>query len=466
VTPDEVAFADAVLLAAAVRSKELSPVEIVGALRERAEALNPTVNALVTPFEDVERSARVAEAAVVRGEEVGPLHGVPFTVKDSFDTAGVRTMRGSRLFADRVPAEDAAVVERLRAAGAIPLAKTNLPEFALWWETDNLIHGRTVNPWDVGRTAGGSSGGEAAGIAAGLSPLGLGSDLGGSIRLPAHYCGVVGLKPTHGRVALTGHWPDVLLGFMHAGPLARSVSDVSLALAVLAGPDGSDWHAAHVPPPEPVASSVGSPLRVGVLDDHGFGPVDGRVVDAVRRAASALSHAGHDVDAAVIPGLERHDWNLLTMTLYSAGAGVYFRDVVGERWDDLHPALSRRLSARVESLDEYLAAEAAVEELRGDLAAFFAEHDLLLCPTGLVPAYEHDLLELPIGGVTCAARTTMRATIPFDLSGSPALSVPFATVDGLPVGVQLVGRRFDEETVFRAGIALEEARGSLPRPPL
>jgi Asp-tRNA(Asn)/Glu-tRNA(Gln) amidotransferase A subunit family amidase len=468
VTPEELAFADAGQLAAWVRAKELSPVEIVRALRERAEALNPTINALVTPFEDAEHRAGEAERAIVRGDEVGPLHGVPFTIKDSFDTGAIRTSRGSRLFAENVPGEDAAAVARLRAAGAIALAKSNLPEFALWWETDNLVFGRTVNPWHGERTAGGSSGGEAAAIASGLSPLGIGSDLGGSIRLPAHYCGVVGLKPTHGLVPLTGHWPDVLLGFMHAGPLARSVADVSLALAALAGPDGRDWHAAPAPPPLPVVSSDGrKPLRVGVLDDHGFGPIDPDVVGAVQDAAAALSDEGHTVVPAAIPGLERHDWNLLTMTLYSAGAGAFFRGVVGDRWDELHPALRRRLSTRVESLDAYLEAEAAVEELRRDLSAFFGEHDLLLCPTGLVAAFEHDALELTIGGESCPARATMRATIPFDLSGSPALSVPFATASsGLPIGVQLVGRRFGEATVFRAGIALEEARGPLAHPPL
>ncbi len=255
---------DATELARRIRAKELSPVEVVRALRERAGAVNPGLNAIVTPIEDAEERARAAEAAVLRGEELGPLHGVPFTIKDSFNTAGTRTTRGSRFFADRVPAGDAAAVARLRAAGGIALAKTNLPEFALWWETDNLVFGRTVNPWDPERTAGGSSGGEAAAIAAGLSPLGLGSDLGGSIRLPAHYCGVAGLKPTHGRVPLTGHWPEVMLGFMHAGPLARSVRDVALALSLIAGPDGEDWHAVPVPPPGvPRGDEPLPPLRVG-----------------------------------------------------------------------------------------------------------------------------------------------------------------------------------------------------------
>ena len=448
-----------------IRAKEVSPVEVVRALRERMDAVGPDVNALVTPFPDVDERAREAERAVARGDALGPLHGVPCTFKDCFDTAGVRTTRGSALFADRVPETDATVVSRLRAAGAIPLAKSNTPEFALWWETDNLVFGRTVNPWDVERTAGGSSGGEAAAVAAGLSPLGVGSDLGGSIRMPAHYCGVVGLKPTHGRVPLTGHWPQVLLGFMHAGPLARSVEDAWLALSVLEGPDGRDWLAAPASPLGELAARP-RPVTVGVLDERAFGPADPEVLAWVRAAADALRDGGHTVVDASIPGLERHDWNPLTMTLYGAGGRRYFQAVIGDRWDELHPRLRDRLSAPLASLDDYLAAEAAVQELRRDVARFFEAHELLLCPTSLVPAHGYDADELTIGGVVCAPRTTMRATIPFDLTGSPALTVPFGrSADGLPIGVQLVGRRFDDATVLEAGLALERARGPLPLPP-
>lgn len=451
-------------LARRIRAKEVSPVEVVRAHRDRAETVGREVNALVTPFPDAEERALEAEQALTRGDGLGPLHGVPCTVKDCFDTAGVRTTRGSLLFADRVPETDAAVVSRLRAAGAIPLAKSNTPEFALWWETDNLVFGRTANPWNTERTAGGSSGGEAAAIAAELSPLGVGSDLGGSIRMPAHYCGVVGLKPTHGRVPLTGHWPEVLLGFMHAGPLARSVEDAWLALAVLEGPDGRDWLAVpapRLPDPGPLPGAV----TVGVLDDDAFGPVDPEVVASVHGAAAALADAGYEVVEATIPGLERHDWNVLTMTLYGAGGRVYFQDVIGDRWDELHPRLRNRLSAPLASLDDYLAAESAVEELRRDVAAHFETHELLLCPTSLVPAHAHDADELEIAGEACAPRATMRATIPFDLTGSPALSVPFGrSADGLPIGVQVVGRRFEDATVLEAGLALERARGPLPSP--
>jgi aspartyl-tRNA(Asn)/glutamyl-tRNA(Gln) amidotransferase subunit A len=449
-------------LARRIRAKEVSPVEVVRALRERADAVGPSVNALVTPYPDAEGRAREAEDAVRRGDALGPLHGVPCTFKDCFDTAGVRTTRGSALFADHVPETDATVVARLRAAGAIPLAKTNTPEFALWWETDNLVSGRTSNPWNTDRTAGGSSGGEAAAVAAGLSPLGVGSDLGGSIRMPAHYCGVVGLKPTHGRVPVTGHWPEVLLGFMHAGPLARTVEDVRLALAVLEGPDGRDWLAVPAPPLGDRGPEA-RPFRVGVLGDSAFGPADAEVLASVRAAAAALADAGHDVVEASIPALERNDWNVLTMTLYGGGGRAYFQGVIGDRWDELHPRLRQRLSAPAPALDDYLAAESAVDALRRDVAAFFEAHELLLCPTSLVPAHGHDVDELTIGDVACTPRTTMRATIPFDLTGSPALSVPFGlSADGLPIGVQLVGRRFDDATVLDAGQVLERSRGPLP----
>jgi aspartyl-tRNA(Asn)/glutamyl-tRNA(Gln) amidotransferase subunit A len=465
---EEIAYLDATELAARIRRRELSPVEVVAALRERAEAVNPGLNAIVTAIDSAEDEARAAEEAVVRGEGLGPLHGVPFTIKDSIDTAGVRTTRGSKLFADHRPARDAEIVARLRRAGAIPLAKTNIPDFVLWWETDNLVFGRTVNPWNPERTAGGSSGGEAAAIAAGLSPLGIGSDLGGSIRNPAHHCGVVGLKPTHGRVPLTGHWPETILRFMHLGPLARSVRDAALCLATVSGPDGADWHAVPVPPPRvPKAPRSLAGLTVGWLAGEELGPVGSEVRAVVTAAAEALSSLGATVERADVPGLGNRDCNVLTMALYGAAGHSYLDEVIAGRWDQLHPRLARRLGAPMPTLDDYLAAEDEVEGLCRDLAEAFRRYDLLLGPTVPVPAHPHDCEELLVDGVAFHPRTALRATIPFDLTGSPALSVPFgSSADGLPIGVQLVGRHFDEETVFRAGMALEGSRGPLARPPL
>jgi len=463
----EVVWSDATELARRIRARELSPVEVLRAHRERAGAVNPKINAIVTPMEEAEELARAAEAAVLRGDELGPLHGVPFTIKDSFDTAGVRTTRGSLLFADHLPAKDAAAVARLRAAGAIPLGKTNIPEFALWWETGNLVFGTTRNPWNLERTTGGSSGGEAAAIAAGLSPLGIGSDLGGSIRLPAHYCGVVGLKPTHGRVPLTGHWPEVILRFMHVGPIARSVRDAALALAVLAGPDGRDWHAVPVPPPDvPDGAEPLLPLRIGVLSESAFGAIDTEVAAVVRRAAGALEELGCLLEPDRVRALEENDWNPLTLELYGAEGRAYLDEIVGERQAELHPMLARRLSLPPPSLEEYLAAEAKVEALRRDLTGFFLRHDILLCPTVPVAAHPHDALEVAIAGDAYHGRTTMRATIPFDLTGSPALTVPFGwSSEGLPIGVQVVGPHFDEVAVLRVGLALEALREDAARRP-
>ena len=247
-TTQKIYYNDATALAALVRDGEVSPVEVVRAHLRRIEDVNGRLNAIVTLDDRAEDRAREAEAAAAAGALWGPLHGVPITVKDCVDTAGLRTTRGSRLFSDHVPAADATVVQRLTDAGAIVIGKTNMPEFALWWETDNVVFGRTENPWLQGRTPGGSSGGEAAAIASGMSPLGIGSDVGGSIREPANYCGIVGLKATHGRVPLTAHWPDVLLRFMHVGPMARTVRDVALALSVIAGPDGVDTYAVPIAP--------------------------------------------------------------------------------------------------------------------------------------------------------------------------------------------------------------------------
>ncbi len=464
---EDICYLDATELARRIRAKELSPLEVVRAHLERIQAVNPKLNAVVTLIDGAESRAQAAESALARGESLGPLHGVPFTIKDSLDTAGTRTTRGSRLFAGHVPAADATVVTRLKAAGAIPIAKTNLPEFALWWETANLVFGRTVNPWNRERTTGGSSGGEAAALAAGLSPLGIGTDVGGSIRAPAHHCGVVGLKPTHGRVPLTGNWPETLLRFFHVGPMARTVRDVALALGVMAGPDGRDWYAVPVPPPAiPPAPDTLRDLNVGWMAERGFGPVHREVVATVARAAEALRGLGARVEPVDLPGLERRDCHPLSMTLFGAEGSLYLGPIIEGRQEELHPVLQRRLSLRVESLRDYLIAEAEVEGLRRDMAEYFRGHDVLLCPTVPVPAHPHDLTELVIDGQKLPPRHVLRATIPFDLTGSPALSVPFGwSAEGLPIGVQVVGRHFDEPTVLRVGMALERLHDATRRRP-
>lgn len=297
---------DATKLSELIRTREVSPVEVMQAHLDRIEAVNQKVNSIVTIANGALESAKEAEGAVLRGEEVGPLHGVPFTAKDSIDTAKVLTQRGSLIFKGRTPETDATSVARMKKAGAILLAKTNLPEFSYGIESDNLLSGRSNNPWDLTLTPGGSSGGESAAIAADMSPLGLGTDLAISVRGPAAHTGIVALKGTHGRVPMTGIWPRVPRRFWHVGPIARSIRDLSLAFSQLAGPDGLDGYSSSaIPFDATVGASKKHPLRVGWLVEPGFGPVDREVAATVEAAANALKDFGSSVESVRIPALER-----------------------------------------------------------------------------------------------------------------------------------------------------------------
>ena len=266
-------YQDATTLAALIRTKKVSSLEVVQAHLDRVAAVNPKINAVVTLMaEDALKAADTADRAVASGAVLGPLHGVPFSIKDALDIAGVLTQRGSKLFAGHIPTADATTVARFKAAGGIPLMKTNLPEFSAWTETDNLVTGRTNNPWNLDRTPGGSSGGESAAIAAGLSPIGIGSDVAISVRGPAAFTGIAALKATQGRVPYTGHYPAVTRRWFHVGAMARTVGDVALGYAILKGPDGADPYAVHPRDADAGTSRIaGRPLRIGWVTDAAFG---------------------------------------------------------------------------------------------------------------------------------------------------------------------------------------------------
>jgi aspartyl-tRNA(Asn)/glutamyl-tRNA(Gln) amidotransferase subunit A len=449
---------DASRIAELIARRELSPVEVMQAHLDRIAEVNPRLNAIVTVADGALGAARKAETAVMSGAPVGPLHGVPFTVKDGIDTAGVLTQRGSPIFKGRVAEADATVVARMKAAGGILLAKTNPPEFSYSIETDNLLTGRTNNPWNLDYTPGGSSGGESAAIAAGMSPLGIASDLSISVRGPAAHTGVIGFKPTHGRVPMTGHWPRVPRRFWHIGPMARSVRDVALAYSLLAGPDGGDGFSISSPGVDtgPGATSK-RPLRVGWLASPGFfGPTDPEVVATVKAAAQALSGTGCQVEEVQLPVLEKTDAVSILWKLQQMESRPAFEQVTAGHEAEIFRHVKLILDTADTPVADFVAAEQAVEQLRDSFAEYFQRYDALLCPVTPFPATRHGLDDLVVDGQTVSPFHVMSATAPFSLTGMPALSMRFGTShDGLPIGVQIVASWLAESTVLDVASRLE-----------
>ena len=454
----ELIFSDATKLAELIRNKDVSPVEVVQAHLDRIQAVDPQVNAIVTVAEGALEAARHAEAAVRSGEPLGPLHGVPFTVKDSIDTAGVLTQRGSPIFKGRVPDRDATSVARMKKAGGILLGKTNLPEFSYWIESDNLLSGRSNNPWDLERTPGGSSGGESAAIAAGMSPIGLGTDLAISVRGPAAQTGITSMKATHGRVPMTGIWPRAPRRFWHVGPMARSVRDITLAFSQLAGPDGQDaFSSSTVPFDAGIGRQPYRQLRLGWMVGPGFGPVDPEVAATVKAAAEALKDIGVSVEHVGIPALEKDFALDVFNRLHVMEMKPAFREAIaGRREDEIYKMAKTMLSLPDTSMDDYIDAEQAAERIRDGYAEYFSRYDALITHVLPIPAHKHGVEEFVIDGQTVDATYLQGATVPLNVTGLPGVSMRFGTSkEGLPINVQIVGSWQAESTILHIASLLE-----------
>jgi amidase len=456
----------AVELAALIRSHAVSPVEVVEAHQRRIDQINPLLNAIVTLAPDVLDQARAAEVVLMSGRQVGPLHGVPLTIKDTIDTAGLPTTSGSRLRSNYLPDRDATVVARLKAAGAIILGKTNTPEMAIPYETNNPIFGRTNNPYALERTPGGSSGGEAAAIAACLSPAGLGSDLSGSIRVPAHFCGIVGLKPTTGIVSMDGHTPGAT-GLLSLGacigPMARTVGDLSLLLEVIA--DGKQFESRNR---EPELRG----LRAAWYADDGVAPVTNETRAAVRAAAQVLSESGMEVNEESPPGVSAG--SRLWIELFSDAATDQLRKFYQGREDESGPLVSALLENRepeIDLQDKINKAErvaAAVLErgrLREELLRWMKTTALILAPVGSTPAFGHGARRVDINGESISIFRAFSYSQAFNVFGLPVVVVPAGrSAEGLPIGVQIIGRPFEERTALAAAAVIEETLGGWQRP--
>ena len=456
---EDLCFLSATEMAAAIRAKKLSPVEITQTLLERIEAVNPKLNAYVTlTAETALEQARKAEAAVQKGDSLGPLHGVPYSVKDLVITKGVRTMRGSKIYEDFVPDEDTVPVERLQAAGGVMFGKTATPEFGWKGVTDSLVTGITRNPWNTALTPGGSSGGASAQVAAGLAPLAIGTDGGGSIRIPSAFAGIFGFKPSYGRVPVyPASFHDHL---SHVGPMTRTVADAALMLSVMAGPDDADRFSLEAQPADYVGELRRGikGLKVAWSPDLGYAQVEVAVAEIAGRAVKVFSELGCHVEE-VNPGFG-DPTPFFEVFWRGSNAGAYSALLPewGERMD---PGLVEWVKAGEKvSAVEFVQAQVARNAFWDKVRQFFQGYDLLLTPTLAVLPFEVGRT-MPAGreGNEYGWINWTPFSYPFNLTHLPAATVPAGfSAEGLPVGLQIVGRRHADLTVLQAAAAFEEAR--------
>jgi Asp-tRNA(Asn)/Glu-tRNA(Gln) amidotransferase A subunit family amidase len=455
-------------MAGALRERRISAVDLLEAQLDRIRRLNPRLNAFTFVDPDGARdSAGKSHVRLRNGEPRGPLEGVPLSIKSSIAVGGFPWECGSRLRKGMTADTDAPLVRRLKDAGAVILGNTNTPEFLMAWETDNALYGSTKNPWDPGCTAGGSSGGEAAAIAACLSAGGFGSDGGGSIRQPAHFTGICGLKPTPGRIPATGHFPESAGPFAATGvvgPMARTVNDTRLLFEVTSGYDPGDPYGAPVPVGEPMGDLGG--MRIGVFEDDGRTPVTPSVRDAVRKAADALERSGLRVEPFRPDNLDtiRQLW----WNLFGRAGRYVLEPVLDGREMDVSPTLTQFMEYARESpaltLADFMRTLIDRDTLRRRLFQQMEAYPILLCPVSAVQAFRHGEREWEIAGQRVRYLDAWSYTAWFNLTGNPAIAVPVGLADGLPVGVQIVGRCWEEENLLAVAAVLEAAVGIMPRP--
>lgn len=469
----DLAFVSASELVDMIAKKEVSPVELTELYLHRIDRLDSHLNSfLLLTRDQAMESAKEAEAAILRDEETGPLHGLPIAIKDTQMTGGVRTTSGSLPLRDRIPKKDCAIVERVKDAGAIIIGKTNVPEFGMVGTCENLLGESGRNPWNTNHTPGGSSGGAAAAVASYLCPVATGSDGGGSIRIPSHFCGIYGIKPTQGRVSgysgLGG--PPMPYIFSQNGPLTRTVRDAAMLLQVMAGHDSRDPASMREAPPDFVAavsSDIGR-LRIGWSPDFGFADVNSEVLEVTSKAARVFEELGcyvEELDLVLDPPYDTFG-PVQAADAYTS-YGHYLKTHGNELTDFARFFLEQ--GAKV-TASQYAKTLGLITVLKAQMADLFEKYDLLLTPTACFPAFPNENFPGSIRGKSTYPEQYWNGafTLPINVTGNPAANIPAGfSSDGLPIGLHIVGRMNDEETVLSASAAFERAKPWIQiRPPV
>lgn len=453
----ELCFLSFTQLAEQIQRRELSPVEVTQAYLERIQTIDSKLNSYLTvTVERALQEAKVTEEQIQKGNYLGPLHGIPLAHKDIVATKGIKTTCASKVLKDNVPDDDATVIERLHTAGAILLGKLNMNEFATI--SPSVYFGRVNNPWNLAHNPGGSSSGSGAAVAAGLCAGSLGTDTGGSIRIPAAFCGIVGLKATHGRISLQGVTP-LSWSLDHVGPMTRTVKDAALMLQALAGYDPHDVGSSETPVSDYTAKLTHEikGLKLGVPRSFFSEYTDPEVKNAFDAAVKTLSGLGAQIEEVVLPPLE-NAWTQLALPILNVEANTWHEPYLHNQAEDYGPTVRKFLErGKGASAIEYVKAQRAKVRFRRDMLAACSNVDVLLTPGELIPPPLHEARSVTINGKEVSLMAALiSATCPFNLTGQPALSIPCGvSASGLPLALQIVGKPFDEATVLQVGHAYE-----------